>query len=128
MPVEKVFVYGSLKRGFSNHHVMSGTKFVGEGRTGPGFALIDLGRYPGAIRGGSALAGEVFEVPSHLMGRLDQLEANGRVYERELTRIALTQGAVDAWIYLYLLAHGHEKPVKPRDGLLMWQESPALRA
>jgi len=85
MPLETVFVYGSLKRGFVNHHVMTGTKFLGTGITQPGFAMIDLGRYPGVIQGTAVIAGEVFAVPTPLMGRLDRLEDNGRVYRREVT-------------------------------------------
>jgi gamma-glutamylaminecyclotransferase len=126
MPLETVFVYGSLKRGFVNHHVMTGTKFLGTGITQPGFAMIDLGRYPGVIQGTAVIAGEVFAAPTPLMGRLDRLEDNGRVYRREVTSIHLPSGTVNAWIYLYLLARGHEKPVRPRGGVVTWREPPAL--
>ena len=44
MAIETVFVYGSLKRGFVNHHVIADAKFLGTGVTGPGFAMLDLGR------------------------------------------------------------------------------------
>lgn len=127
MPLETVFVYGSLKRGYRNHALMAGCKFLGEGRTAPTFAMIDLGRYPGVIRGGATIAGEVFAVPSHRMGRLDRLEDNGRVYQRERTPIDLPAGPVEAWIYLYLLARGHERPVVPRDGVVTWREGAAPR-
>ncbi|MBS0638243.1 MAG: gamma-glutamylcyclotransferase family protein [Acetobacteraceae bacterium] len=127
MAVELVFVYGSLKRGYRNHGAMSGCRFVGEGRTQPAFAMIDLGPYPGVIRGKTIIGGEVFAVPSHRMGRLDRLEDNGRVYQRERARIDLPAGPTEAWIYLYLLARGLERPVLPRDGMVIWRENPALR-
>ena len=124
MPLETVFVYGSLKRGFINHHVMAGTEFLGAGVTQPGFAMLGLGRYPGVVRGTAVIAGEVFAVPAPRMGRLDRLEDNGRVYRREVIPIRLPSGVVDAWIYLYLLARGHKKPVKPRGNVVTWRENP----
>ncbi|MFL5252312.1 MAG: gamma-glutamylcyclotransferase [Rhodopila sp.] len=36
MPLDIVFAYGSLKRGFSNHHVIVGAKFLGAGQTRAG--------------------------------------------------------------------------------------------
>jgi len=46
--LELVFVYGSLKRGQSNHHLLSATSFQGEARA-PGLVLHDLGPFPMAI-------------------------------------------------------------------------------
>ena len=43
-----VFVYGTLKRGYSNHHFLAGQAFQGEARTAPGFALFSLGFLAGA--------------------------------------------------------------------------------
>ncbi len=127
MPLENVFVYGSLRRGFCNHRVMAGAKFLGPGVTQADFAMVDLGRYPGVIRGDAAVAGEVFAVPNQLMGRLDRLEENGRVYQRELTPITMASGKICAWIYVYLLARGRAKTVRPRGGVVTWCEHPALR-
>ena len=44
-----IFVYGTLKKGGSNHHLMAGQKFLGAARTIPGFRLYDLGGHPGMI-------------------------------------------------------------------------------
>ena len=46
--LELVFVYGSLKRGQSNHHLLAATTFQGEARA-PGLVLHDLGPFPMAI-------------------------------------------------------------------------------
>lgn len=121
MPVENVFVYGSLKRGFCNHHMMAGAKFLGDGVTPPNFVMIDLGRYPGVIHGGTVIAGEVFAVPTRLIGRLDRLEENGRLYQREMTAIAMAAGQVSAWIYIYRLARRHARTVRPHHGIALWR-------
>ena len=123
MPLDIVFAYGSLKRGFSNHHVIADSKFLGAGQTRVDFTMFDLGRYPGVIHGHSVIAGDVFAVPPRLMGRLDRLEDNGRVYQRKRTLIVMASGSVEAWIYLYLLARGAERTVTPRGGVVTWMES-----
>ena len=120
--MQSVFVYGSLKRGFVNHHLIARAKFLGVGMTRRGFAMLDLGRYPGVVRGCDIIGGELFSVPLPLVGGLDRLEENGRVYQRELVPIATGSGTIQAWIYIYLLARGDEKAVRPKGGVLLWCE------
>ena len=58
-----IFVYGSLKRGFRNHHLLETSRFVGPGTTRRDFDLLDLGYFPAAIRPGAfAIRGELFAV------------------------------------------------------------------
>lgn len=79
-----VFVYGTLKRGLSNHHYLRRARFVGEATTPAGFLLFDLGAYPGAwMPGPLALHGEVYEVDSLTLAALDHLEEVPRMYRRE---------------------------------------------
>ena len=72
-----IFVYGTLKRGGSNHHLMAGQQFLGEARTPPGFRLYELGSHPGMIvksddRAG--VTGEVWSVDAACLKQLDLLE------------------------------------------------------
>lgn len=75
-----VFVYGTLKRGLSNHGWLNRQVFLGEAITEPKYLLYDLGGYPGmvsATRGlgrGRAIHGEVWEVDASALERLHQLE------------------------------------------------------
>jgi len=39
----KVFVYGTLKHGYGNHHVLEGSRFVGKGCTVAMCCLYDAG-------------------------------------------------------------------------------------
>ena len=74
----KLFVYGTLKRGCSNHDWMRGQTFLAEGITLPDYRLFDLGGYPGLVRAaqgeGVAVSGEVWEVDAEGLRRLDVLE------------------------------------------------------
>jgi len=101
-----VFVYGTLKRGFENHAHMAGQSLVGTASTAPGFALYDLGGYPGMVRSpgtATGVAGEVWSVDEKCLRRLDELEGTSEgLYRRE--RIPLVgapfEGGAEAYIYL----------------------------
>lgn len=73
-----VFVYGTLKRGLSNHRWLRGQAFLGEARTVPDYQMFDLGGYPGMVSAeegeGKAIEGEVWEVDKAAMLGLDRLE------------------------------------------------------
>lgn len=118
--MELVFVYGSLKRGQANHHLIASARFEGEARAA-GLMLHDLGPFPMAIAApqashavatedGNAAAsenkskpsplsiqGEVFAIDAVTLQRLDRLEGVPRLYQRH--RWSLQDGR-QAWIYL----------------------------
>lgn len=100
-----VFVYGTLKRGGSNHRHLLGQRFLGPARTAPGYTLYALGGYPGMVPDLSdttGVVGELWSVDAPCLARLDVLEglAEG-LYRR--TRIALQPpfDATPAETYLY---------------------------
>lgn len=86
-PPMRIFVYGTLKRGRSNHGWMRGQQFIGEASTRPHFRLHDLGGYPGMVlveNHGLSIQGEVWEVDTEGLKRLDELEdVSGGEYARE---------------------------------------------
>lgn len=103
-----VFVYGTLKRGFPNHHYMKSSRFLGAHRTVERYPLVVGGRHfspslfpePG---NGRRISGELWEVDEETLGRLDELETvhlpTG--YRREKARVEPEGGgpALDAWTY-----------------------------
>jgi len=82
--MNKVFVYGTLKRGFPNHHLICEGKFLGidfiYGK------LLDLGSFPAVVEGKRAIEGEIFEVDENLIKRLDYLEGHPSFYQRKQTQ------------------------------------------
>ena len=87
MASHKVFVYGTLKRGLGNHHLLKDSRFLGVGYTGPRFVMLG-GGFPvlvwpkGAGPRQRHVSGELYEVDDATMKRLDQLEAVGSMYDR----------------------------------------------
>ena len=74
---QRIFVYGTLKRGLSNHRYLSGQRFLGEARTAPVYRMVDCGGYPGMFpvdKDGLPIMGEVWEVDEACRRELDLLE------------------------------------------------------
>lgn len=86
----RVFVYGTLKRHWYNHHYLHGQQFVGEARTAPLYRLHDMGGYPGMVlatpeQEGLSIEGEVWDVDPTCLAKLDLLEdVVGGEYVREV--------------------------------------------
>lgn len=103
----KVFVYGTLKKGFCNNKLLDGfscKRAIARGidlHNGPGF--------PYAKRGNGEVIGELYEVDTQTMKRLDRLEGCPNLYQREKTEVIVNSQKVEAWIYLSQNATHFEK-------------------
>ena len=82
-----LFVYGTLKRGCSNHHYLSGQEFVGNARTHSGFRLYELDGHPGMVLEASdqnGVVGEIWAVDDPALVHIDGLEGLAEaIYRRE---------------------------------------------
>jgi gamma-glutamylcyclotransferase (GGCT)/AIG2-like uncharacterized protein YtfP len=75
-----LFVYGSLKRGQSNHHELGSAVFVGEVRTVAQFALRVVDGFPLLVAGTQSIRGQLFVLPTAQLPALDAFE--GEQYAR----------------------------------------------
>jgi len=91
-----VFVYGTLKRGETNHRWLERASWQGEAEL-PGVVLHDLGPFPMAVIGEGMALGEVYAVDQPELARLDELEGYPRLYDRHV--LSLRDGR-RAWVYL----------------------------
>ena len=108
-PRELVFVYGTLRRGGSNHFRMDGAEFITAGRISGKMYKIDW--YPGLVldEAGDDIVGEVYSVDPELLGNLDSFEnvSAGDVEDSEYRRVqtAVTREGgetLTAWIWEWL--------------------------
>jgi gamma-glutamylcyclotransferase (GGCT)/AIG2-like uncharacterized protein YtfP len=106
---ELVFVYGTLRRGGSNHFRMDGAEFVGVGRIVGRMYRIDW--YPGLVldESGDDILGEVYSVDLEMLGNLDSFEnvsaddPEGSEYRRVKTNVSLpTAETLSAWVWEWL--------------------------
>jgi gamma-glutamylaminecyclotransferase len=106
--MQRVFVYGTLKQGFRNHHVISGKRLAGEFLTVEAFPLVVIGEFglpwlvhqPGS---GHRVSGQVFEVDDDGLASMDVLERvrDPGWYTRRALRVAGSAGGepFDAMAY-----------------------------
>ena len=98
-----VFVYGTLRKGFCNHHFLRRAKFLGRARTKEKYALY-VGEFPYVVKNRpvSFIVGEVYAVDNAALAALDELEGHPNCYKREKIKVRLEDGQeVGAWIYFY---------------------------
>lgn len=116
--LHRIFVYGTLKSRGSHSRQLEGQRFVGTGRTLPGFTLHDLGDYPGMVREEAdvdGVQGELWEVDEDCLARLDTFEGvPERLYSRIEIALRPPHDSVPAQAYLYLRPVSH----RPRIGSL----------
>lgn len=101
----KVFVYGTLKRGYGNNRLLTEQTFVGEAFTGGFFDMINSG-FPVLIPNddGHVVKGEVFEIDTNIEDTLAQLDAlegyrgegKNNMYDRKEIRVKLA--GTDDWV------------------------------
>lgn len=95
----RIFVYGSLKKGFGNNRFLATSEYVGETQTPPNYNMVSFGVFPGVCSDGTfAISGEIYYVDNPTLIAIDRLEANGFFYTRELVEM---EDGHEAWIYLF---------------------------
>jgi gamma-glutamylcyclotransferase (GGCT)/AIG2-like uncharacterized protein YtfP/predicted transcriptional regulator len=97
-----LFVYGTLMRSNSNQELLENSEFRGTGIL-PGYALYDLGRYPGIIEDEEAqVKGEIFCISQDKLAEIDAYEAEGYLYKRKKVKVYTKQGeSIEAHAYIY---------------------------
>jgi len=99
----KVFVYGTLKQGYSNHGLLHSAKFIGGGVTvSGGFTMLN-GGFPMCLSGGLfKVKGELYEVQDQrTLDNLDRLEGVPSFFNRHDVSVELSNGdVVDAFMYV----------------------------
>lgn len=102
-----LFVYGTLKRGFRNDHLLRAARYISPARTrDAAYKMVGVCDsaydFPGIEEGSSYVQGEVYEVSSDLLAEVDIFEGVGADYVRRL--VALDNGS-KAFCY-FLTPHG----------------------
>jgi gamma-glutamylaminecyclotransferase len=97
-----LFVYGTLMRDGCRAAVLAGQRFLGAASTRPAYELIDLGAYPGLIpcaADGRSIEGELFEVDTDLLPRLDAIEGAPDLFRLAPVQIEGRVGPILTYLY-----------------------------
>lgn len=96
-----VFVYGTLMRGQSAHAYLAEAEYIGEYRL-PGYAMYDLGWYPGIVPDPArTVYGEVYHVSDQMLWKMDGYEGEGSLYHRVRANAENESGTVPVFVYVY---------------------------
>jgi len=122
----KIFVYGSLMKGFPNHHHLYDSKLIVKTITREKYHMFSLGAFPAVVESIDTghIFGEVYEVNDNVLATLDLIESNGSFYERK--EISLVDVDEPAW--LYFIMHPEDYRHNPNNitvirDMMMWQNS-----
>lgn len=98
--MESVFVYGTLMKGFGNNVLLDEAEFIG-----PRFMMfpgrmISYGGFPALVKSDSIVrvSGELYNVNTEIMERLDHLEGYPGFYDREIREVKTGE---QAWVYYF---------------------------
>ena len=113
----RVFVYGTLRRGFSNHGLLATSKFIAEAATLRPYWMITTGPFPVLLDKvpddfgvpALAVAGEIYHVADATVAALDRLEREGTSYDRKVTEVFEAGHKVEAYIYVGVAAYWHPR-------------------
>ena len=114
MKKPSLFVYGTLKRGHPNNPLLEGSEFLGEAVTVLTYKAVTVPAYKMVGTSfpvimpdpsGKPVAGEIYTVDDATLARLDQLEREGRSYDRVMidATLPLSNGerlTTQAFIYV----------------------------
>lgn len=124
--LESVFVYGTLRRGGSNHFRMAGAQPVADGSIMGRLYRIDW--YPGIVLdpAGDEIHGEVYAVGPEQLAALDAFEgvSAGEIEGSEYRRVQTTVMKKDsqiltAWVWEWLGAVEESQRISDGDWLKM---------
>ena len=96
-----VFVYGTLRNGHSNHHLLTDAFSYGVGSTEAHYAMYLTSGYPYVTSSEARypIVGELYAVDDDTLKILDSMEGHPRYYERRETTVIVEDECFIAWMY-----------------------------
>jgi gamma-glutamylcyclotransferase (GGCT)/AIG2-like uncharacterized protein YtfP len=94
-----LFIYGTLKRGHSAHHLLANQQFLGEAVTTPQYRIVDLGPHPTLVEAtdGVPCHGELWRVDDEYLRKLEAYEDAPTYYHRRSVMIQNCTELVEAF-------------------------------
>ena len=96
-----VFVYGTLRKGHCNHHLLKDSHCYGVGCSEAWYAMYLKNGYPYVTSTESRypIVGELYSVHDETLVTLDKFEGHPRYYERREVPVIIGEKRYVAWMY-----------------------------
>lgn len=96
-----IFVFGTLRSGQSNHHLMMDANSYGSGCTVENYAMYLTGGYPYVTSSEPRypIVGELYGVDDETLTMLDKMEGHPRHYRRREIAVHVAEKEYCAWMY-----------------------------
>lgn len=96
-----IFVYGTLRSGHSNHHLLKDANSYGAGTTVGQYSMYLISGYPyvTSFEPRYQIIGELYEIDSDTLSVLDKMEGHPRHYERREVLVISGGTQYTAWMY-----------------------------
>ena len=95
------FVYGTLMKGERAEYLLAEATFLGKCQLRD-YAMYHLGSYPGIQPfPGGIVHGELYLICDDMVGKLDEYEVEGTLYDRKTVTVWLDHQPVQAEAYVY---------------------------
>lgn len=120
-----VFVYGTLKAGYSNHHLLeTSEKATGTAITTGQYEMYHAG-FPMVKNGNKntgQIVGELYTVDDETLKRLDRLEGHPDFFCRHVVKVMMADKEVEAWMYMVPSVTERQPQYLPEHGQLFWPD------
>ncbi len=96
-----IFVYGTLRNGHCNHHLLKDAYCYGIGSTESSYAMYLVSGYPYITSSETRypIVGELYGVDDETLNLLDRMEGHPRYYERREISVTVGGTLYTAWMY-----------------------------
>lgn len=96
-----IFVYGTLRKGHSNNHLLKDACCYGVGSTVANYAMYLVSSFPYVTSSETRypIIGELYAVDEATLKDLDKMEGHPRHYERRETQVTVEGQQYTAWMY-----------------------------
>jgi gamma-glutamylaminecyclotransferase len=123
--MDKLLVYGRLKRGYSNHRRLGQSKFIGAALSVDATYAMHTVAFGSLYEraDGYKVRGQLYEVDADALSSCDRLEQHPNLYVRQRRKFAVGDDIYEAWVYLMPTSRftpGYDKP-PGADGVLEWK-------
>jgi len=99
--IHLVFVYGTLRKGHCNHHLLKDASCQGVGNSEAWYAMYLKNGYPyvTSTENRYPIVGELYSVDDETLAALDRFEGHPRHYERREISVIIDEKRYNAWMY-----------------------------